>query len=101
MRSHGQVSGIGRPLSSEYITVTDGPAGNDPCCCLLESEVRMAEPKKGDQQEEQPHGHRDRGLVSEGPQKGRNRSTSTSHDPDSTRIEEKDTFRPDRDGPSS
>ena len=61
----------------------------------------MAEPKKGHEQEEQPHGQRDRGLVSEGPQKGRNGSSSTSHDPDSARIQEKDTFRPDRDGPGS
>lgn len=58
----------------------------------------MAESKKHDQGEEPPHGHQDRGLVSEGPQKDTNRASGTSHDPDNARIEDKDAFRPDRDG---
>ena len=55
----------------------------------------MAEPKKSDQP---PHAHRDRGLVSEGPQKGRAAGSSTPHEPDNARIEDKDNFRPDREG---
>ena len=62
----------------------------------------MAESTKTDrQQDERPHAHRDRGLVSEGPQKGQNRSANTSHDPDSTRLDKNATFGPDRDGTGS
>ena len=63
----------------------------------------MAESRKTDrQQDERPHAHRDRGLVSEGrPQKGENRSANTSHDPDSARLDKNATFGPDRDGTGS
>ena len=61
----------------------------------------MAEPRKGEREQDRPHAHRDRGLVSEGPHKGRNRGADTPHDPDSARLERSEGFEPDRDGTSS
>lgn len=61
----------------------------------------MAESKKRDLQEEQPHGHRDRGVVSEGPHKGKAARPRPSHDPENDRITTDETFQPDREGPES
>ena len=62
----------------------------------------MAESSKTDRErDERPYAHRDRGLVSEGPEKGQNRSANTSHDPDSARLDKNAAFGPDREGTGS
>lgn len=61
--------------------------------------VEMAEPKKAQRQEQQPpHGHRDRDSAHEQPSKGQSDRPAGNHDPDAARIEAEETFRPDRDG---
>jgi len=52
---------------------------------------------KNKDEDQAPHGHRDRGLRDENPQKD-DGDKHDSHDPEAARYEAEKTFKPDRDG---